>query len=98
MRNVGSAQSHLRWQRKRNLSIGEATTDRRDGIGERQRLMQALDRATILLHGEQPHAVGGAIVKAHLRLRSADLVGERTAARYDDGAARAAGDGGDPIS
>jgi len=59
--------------------------------------MQALDRATILLHGEQPHAMGGAIVKAHLHLRRADCIGERTAARYDDGAAGAARNRGDPI-
>jgi hypothetical protein len=59
--------------------------------------MQAFNGATILLHREQPHAMGSAIVEAHLRLRSADLIGERTAARDDDNPTGAAGDGREPI-
>src|SRR5258706_129794 len=46
------------------------------------------------------HATGrsdAAVVEAHLRLRSADRIGERTAARYDDGAAGAARNRGDPL-
>jgi ferredoxin len=77
--------------------IGETTTDRLDGIREQQRVMQALERATILLHRQQCHAMCSVIVKAHLRLRSADLVREWTTARYDDDAASAASDRGDPI-
>jgi len=38
-----------------------------------------------------------AIVKPHLRLRSADLIREWTTAWYDDDAASAASDRGDPI-
>src|SRR5215468_5710008 len=48
LRNVGGAQSHRRWQPHRNLAVGEATMDRIERIRERQRLMPALNRATIL--------------------------------------------------
>src|SRR5215469_18599861 len=59
--------------------------------------MQALDRAAILLHGEQSHAMRSKVVEAHLCLRGAYQVSERTAARYDDGTAGASRNCGDPI-
>src|SRR3984893_12357034 len=59
--------------------------------------MQAVDRAPVLFHGEQPHAVRGVVVEAHLRLCRADRVRERAAAGYDKGTACAASDCGNPM-
>src|SRR6476469_9584993 len=71
-------------------------TQRLLGVANLEAGAQGRHRAGKLVHGEQRHAVRGAIAKTELRLCNANLVGQRPSPRHDHNGALARRDDIEP--